>query len=378
MVLLIAVAMLLDGFRKAVRLNPGFRTDHLMMLSTDTSVVRYTAPQTRAFYHELVDRARTVPGAVSATLTSSVPFQIADQGTEAVVPDGYQLPRGQENVSTASATVDEAYFSTMHIDILRGRAFTADDTDTAPRVAIANEEFAQTYWPGQDALGKRIRVGDGRGDFVEVIGIAKTAKYVWIGEAPTPFLYFPLAQRTKTRLSLLVETRTADASSLAAPLRDIVRALDVNQPIFNLETFSSLYEQRAIAVPLMVMQTVGTMGVLGLALALIGLYGLVAYSVARRTREIGIRMAIGADRSTVLKLVLGQGLRLSVIGIAIGGAASVVVARLLAAALVGLGSPNPLTYVVVPVALVCLTMIASYFPARRASLVDPLIALRDE
>jgi ABC-type antimicrobial peptide transport system permease subunit len=157
-----------------------------------------------------------------------------------------------------------------------------------------------------------------------------------------------------------------------------VRALDVNQPIFNVQTLSSLYQERAIAVPLMIMQMVSTMGVLGVALALVGLYGLVAYSVARRTREIGIRMAIGADKSRVLKMVLAQGLMLSLAGVAIGGVASVAVARLLAAALVGLGAPNPVIYLVVPIALVCLTMAASYFPARRASLVDPLVALRYE
>ena len=227
-------------------------------------------------------------------------------------------------------------------------------------------------------MGKRIRLAEVGAAPVEVVGVARTGKYIWIGEAPTPFVYLPLAQHAKTRLSLLVEARSADASSFAAPLREVVRALDVNQPIFNLQTLSTLYHERAVAVPLMVMQMVGAMGLLGLALALIGLYGLIAYSVARRTREIGIRMAIGADRSTVLKLVLGQGLTLSLVGIAIGGVASVAVARLLAAALVGLGAPNPLTYVLVPVGLVCLTMIATYVPARRASLVDPLVALRDE
>ncbi len=378
MVLLIAMGMLLDGFQKAVAFDPGFRTDHLMMLTTNTSLVRYTVPQTRAFYRELAERARALPGVVSATLASAVPFDNTRQESAAVVPDGYQLPRGQQSVSTSSSTVDDAYFSTMHIEIVRGRAFNAGDTDTGRPVAIVNEEFAKTYWPNQDALGKRIGTAEKAVAPVVVVGIAKTGKYVWIGEAPTPFLYFALAQHPKARLSLLAETRTADPSSVAAPLRDIVRALDVNQPIFNMQPFATLYRERAVAVPLMVMKMVGTMGVLGLALALIGLYGLVAYSVARRTREIGIRLAIGAGRSTVMKLILGQGLMLSIAGIAIGGVVSVAVARLLAAALVGLGAPNPLTYVIVPVALVSLTVVATYFPARRASLVDPLVALRDE
>jgi putative ABC transport system permease protein len=191
-------------------------------------------------------------------------------------------------------------------------------------------------------------------------------------------VYLPFAQHERPRMSLVVETRNADAAPLAAPLRDVVRALDVNQPIFNVQTISALYNDRAIRVPLLVMQLVGTMGLLGLALALVGLYGLVAYSVARRTREIGIRMALGADRAEVQAMILRQGFTLSVAGLAIGGAASVVVAMLLSAVLVGVGRPNPATYVIVPAALVCLTMAASYFPARTASLVDPLVALRHE
>jgi ABC-type antimicrobial peptide transport system permease subunit len=176
-----------------------------------------------------------------------------------------------------------------------------------------------------------------------------------------------------------VETTSADASPLAAPLRDVVRGLDVNQPVVSVRTFSSLYEQRAIRVSLRILQMVGTMGLIGLTLTLIGLYGLVAYSVARRTREIGLRMAVGANRSDVLKMVLRQGLMLSTAGLLVGGVASVAVARLLAAGMVGLGGvASPATYVVVPIALITLTMAASYIPARRAATIDPLRALRYE
>jgi ABC-type antimicrobial peptide transport system permease subunit len=221
-------------------------------------------------------------------------------------------------------------------------------------------------------------VVDARGPWVEVVGLTKTGKYTWIAESPTPFVYLPFAQDERTRMSLLVETMNAEPALLASPLRDVVRSLDANQPVFDVRTFSSLYRERAIAVPLMIMQMVGTMGLLGLTLALIGLYALIAYSVARRTREIGIRMAIGAGKADVLGMVLRQGLRLSIAGIVVGGVVSVVFARLLTAALVGLGTPSPATYVIVPAVLICLTMAASFFPARRASLVDPLVALRNE
>ncbi|MBI4476333.1 MAG: FtsX-like permease family protein [Acidobacteria bacterium] len=178
-------------------------------------------------------------------------------------------------------------------------------------------------------------------------------------------------------MSVLAET-DGDPAALAAPLRGIVRALDVNQPVYDVRVFSTLYRQRAINVPLRIMQMVGTMGLIGLMLALIGLYGLIAYSVARRTREIGVRMALGAARWDVLRMVLGQGVVLSLAGIIVGGCVSLVVARLLVATLVGLASPNAATYVIVPLTLIGLTLAASYVPARRASRVDPVRALRYE
>jgi putative ABC transport system permease protein len=314
MVLLVATGMLMDGFRKAVVLDPGFRTDHLMMMSLDTSLVRDTPVQTRAFYRQLVERARALPGVASVGLTSAVPFEVGGQATEDLIPEGYDFPRGQESASTFIAVVDEHYFDTMHIEVIRGRAFTTGDKGETRGVAIVNEEFAKTYWPNRDAIGRRIRLAGSGGPWREVVGVTKTGKYTWIAELPTPFVYLPFAQRESTRMSLLVATTGGDPAALAAPLRSVVRALDANQPVFNVQTFSSLYEERAIAVPLMIMQMVGTMGLLGLTLALIGLYGLVAYSVARRTREIGIRMAIGAGRPEVLRMVLRQGLTLAIAG----------------------------------------------------------------
>ena len=378
MVLLLAIGMLLDGFRKAVVLDPGFRTDHLMLMTTDTALVQDTAAQTRAFYRELAERARALPGATAAALTSAVPFDLNAQEIEPIIPEGSQLPDGQESVSTPAAVVDERYFDTMRVRVAAGRGFTVDDRDGSRPVAIVNEELAKTYWPHQDPIGKRLRLAEGGSPWLEIVGVTQTGKYRWIAEGPTPFLYLPFSQHARTRMSLLVETAGADAAPIAAPLRDIVRTIDANQPVSNVQTFASLYHERTIAVPLMIMQTVGTIALLGLTLALIGLYGLVAYSVARRTREIGIRMAIGAGKSDVLAMVLREGLKLSIVGIAIGGVVSVWVARALTAALVGVGAPNPATYAVVPVVLIALTMAATYFPARRAARVDPLIALRQE
>jgi predicted permease len=373
MVLLVATSMLLDGFRKSLMADPGFRTNHLMMMEFDTSMVRYNPEQTRNFYRNLVDRARSVPGVLSVTLTQSVPF--SDQGTSHIIPENVVLPKGQETVSVLSGVVDEHYFETMKIGIVRGRGFTADDKDGSRRVAIVNEEFAKQYWPGQDPIGKRLKLNSEKGPSLEVIGLAKTIKYLFIGESPSAFVYQPFGQNQNQKMFLVAES-AGDPDPLGAPLIEIVRALDVNQPIYNIRTFANFYEQNAIYVPLRVMELVGVMGLVGLALALIGIYGLVSYSVACRTKEIGIRMAIGAGKAQIVKMVLREGLLLSGLGIVFGGLMSVAVGRVLVSGLAGLATPNSATFVIVPLAVLLVTMAACYVPARRASVVDPILALR--
>jgi putative ABC transport system permease protein len=374
LVLLLVAGGMLDGFRRVLTTSPGFRTDHLMTMGLDTSIVRYTPNQTRDVFRRLEDRARTLPDVTSVALTSWIPLDRGGSVT-AVVPEGTP---GQKNVSVFSAVVDDQYFDTMSIEILRGRPFTADDKDGSRPVAIVNEEFAKTYWPGQNPIGKRLRLNDGNGPWLEVVGVTRTGKYLFVAEPPTRFLYLPLAQHERTAMSLLVETSNADAGHLAAPLRSVARSLDANLPVFNVRTFASLYQRRAVEVPKTVLQMVGMMGLIGVTLALVGLYGLVAYSVARRTREIGLRMAIGAARSDIVKMVIRQAFVLSLIGVVLGGLASVAATGMLAASLAGLGRPSIATYVVVPTLLIFSTLAASYLPAHRASLVDPLIALRDE
>jgi predicted permease len=376
MALLVAAGMLMDAVRKTMALDPGFRTDHLLMMEFDTSLVRYTEDQTRQFYRNLEDRARALPGVRSVTMTCYFPFT-PNGFAKTAIPEGYQFPKGRDSVSLAAAVVDENYFDTMKTAIIRGRGFTADDKAGTRRVAVVNEEFAKKYWPKQDAVGKRLRLNDSNGPWVEVVGLTKTNRYFFIAEPPTEFLYLPFAQEQRSGMSLIVETY-GEPAAIAPLLREVVRRIDANQPVYNVRTVSSLYEQRAISVAMTLMQVVSTMGLLGLSLALVGLYGLIAYSVSRRTQEIGIRMAIGANPKEVLKMVLRQGFTLVLGGVLVGGVISFVVARLLAIGLVGLGAPNPITYVVVPIALLLITMAACYIPARRASLIDPIRALRYE
>lgn len=375
MVLLVATGMLLDGFRKTLVLDPGFRLTNILTAGFDTSLVRYTPQQTHQFYRTLRDRVGELPGVRGVALGSYVPFT-PQQRSEAVVPEGFTFPKSQVNAEILTSVVDENYFAVMRTSVLRGRAFTADDKGGTPPVAIVNEEFARRYWPKQEALGKRLRLAQHGDAWVEVVGIARTGKYTFVGEPPTPFLYLPFAQNEDSRMVLFTET-TANPASLATPVRNVAHSIDPDQPVFNLRTMSDLYSQRNSVVWL-IMQIVGTMGMVGLSLAVVGLYGLVAYSVARRTREIGVRIAIGATQGNVVRMVLRQGLTLAAFGIACGGLISLAAARTLVAGLVGLASPNPATYVIVPIVLLSVTLVACYVPARRASHVDPMIALRYE
>ncbi len=240
-----------------------------------------------------------------------------------------------------------------------------------------NEEFAKKYWANQEPIGKTIRMDGPKGPVVQVVGVAKTAKYIFIGEPPMAFVYLPWTQRPQTRLSLIVETY-GDPAEITAPVRDVVRSINPDQPIYNARTLAMFYEQRGTAIFLMILETVSAMGIIGLVLAVVGLYGLIAYSVSRRTQEIGIRMALGAQRSNVAGLVLRQGFLLAIIGVAIGFAASVAVRGALVQGLIGLGTLSPLVLAIVPIGLLAVTMAACYLPAYRASRIDPIRALRWE
>jgi putative ABC transport system permease protein len=375
MVLLVAAGMLVSGFNKLIASSPGFRTDHLMMTEFDTSMTRYTPEKSRIFYRDLMDQARALPGVKSASLSAVVPFQ-PTISSRSVYPEGYQAPKGQKNVSVMFDVVDEHYFNTMKIDVVGGRGFTDGDKADTPRVAIVNQEFAARFWPGQDPLGKRFHLDTDNGPLVQVVGVAANSKYGFISEPQARYFYLPYAQEQNSRMVLLTES-SSDPTLLATPIREIAHSMDVNQPMFNVRTFSDFYEMRMAPLK-MVMQMVLTMGLMGLTLALIGIYGLVSYSVARRTREIGVRIAIGADRADVLKMIMRQGLGLASLGIVVGGALSAVVSKALAAGMVGLGRPNVATFVVVPASVLLVTLAACWAPAWRASRVDPIKALRFE
>jgi predicted permease len=376
MVVLIAAGMFLAGFRNMLVMPPEFRTDHLISLDTAPAALHYSPAQTKAFYRRLVDRVRAMPGVAGVAMTEALPLS-PSQTAITVVPEGYQFPKGREKAIEFGAAVAAAYFSTLNVEIKRGRAFTDDDRAGSRPVAIVNQQFAKTYWPGQDPIGKRIRLGSADGPAAEVVGVAKTGHYLAVNEAPAPYVYVPYQQNPRPGMTLVVQS-VGDAGALAKPLRDAVRSIDGNVPVFNLRTVATLYESRVTDTWLNFFQMVGTMGFIGLALATTGLYGLVAYTVSRRVKEFGIRVAVGASHRDVVWLVERRGLILAGVGIAAGGVLSAVTAPMLAAGFPGLGVSSPAVYVLVPLALLMVSAIASYVPARRAAGLDPLRALRNE
>jgi predicted lysophospholipase L1 biosynthesis ABC-type transport system permease subunit len=309
-------------------------------------------------------------------------MQTSQLNVTTVIPEGYTLPQGTDNVSVMSAYAGDGYFSTIGIPIVRGREFRTEDSPNAPLVGIVNERFAQHYWPGVDALGKRLRVKNaGRAEtLVEVVGVAKNSKYVLLAEPPTEYIYFTVRQNPRTNLILLTQSES-DPHDLVTPLRNVLRSLDPALPVYDVQTMQEFYDISTVGLMDTIIGTIATMGTMGLALSLVGLYGLVAYAASRRTKEIGIRMALGADRLSVLGLVMKQGIVLSAAGLAVGLLASAVVGELLAATFVGRSAGNNrdfMSLLLVAGAVLVVTGLAAYLPARRASRVDPVNALRYE
>jgi predicted permease len=365
------------GFEHSVLEGTGFVKDRLLMAKFDPRLVQYDAERTERFYKLLVDRMREAPGVESAALTHSVPLGLDLFDSLAFVPDGFQMPRDRESFTSMMDTVDEGYFQTIGIQIQRGRAFLASDDLDAPRVAIVNEQLAKHYWPDGDAVGKHIWLGSRAGARVEVVGVAETVKYRQTTENPLDFVYLPLAQHPLPRMVLLVRA-SANPLQLVKPVKDVVRSLDPNLPMLETRSYEDLYRYNAVEGPRVAIELVGTMGAVGLLLAVAGLYGVVAYNVSRRTREIGIRMAIGAKSLDVLRLVMGKGLVLVGMGTMIGLAMGFAVEQLMNSMLFNAGGVDVVAYAVVVPSLLLVTVLAAYVPGRKAARIAPTQALRYE
>jgi predicted permease len=366
-VLLIAAGMFLRALARADSVDLGLDPRNVHVLTADLSLHRYSNEEERAFFQELEQRAAALPGVSSAGLTWVLPLGFLR------IYQRFQLP-GEDRLHVADVnTVSPGYFETLRIAIVAGRAFDAGDREGAPPVVIINQTAARQLWPGQSALGQQISDG---GQTYTVVGIARDGKYGSLGEEPRAMIYRAFAQAPSGMTSLVVRTLPG-APRIDRPVREIALALDPDLPVQTNAPYEqvigvSLLPNRAAAA------TTGALGVVGLLLAAVGLFGVLSYAVSQRTREIGIRIALGADRLDVHKLVLRQGVRLTVIGLAIGGPLAFAAAQLIRGMLYGLSPADPLAFGAVAVLLVIVGLLAGYVPARRATATDPINVLRSE
>jgi putative ABC transport system permease protein len=366
-------------FSRAFAKGPGFRISQMAKMTIDPSQARYTEAQAVQFFERALEDVRRLSGVRSVAVTSAMPLFSFEYATS-IVPEDYQLPEGQTSVRSFTNSVDEGYFDTMEIPIVAGRAFRSTDTSDAPLVAIVNETFARHYWPSSDALGRRLRVdaepGTGRQSmWLEVVGIAKASTYGYFAEPSQDMIYFPFRQVPHGSMVLLAQS-AGDSTTLLAPLRDMVRRMDPDIPAYDVQPMEVFYAARVTTIAQVLNRLVGGMGIMGMTITMVGLYGLVSYAVSRRTREIGIRVAIGASYGRVLRMILRQGMTPAGFGLACGLVLSLATVRMLAT-LIPLNQPydSSALLVVAPVVLAT-TLLAAFVPARRAARVDPIIALR--
>ncbi len=377
LMLLIAAGLLIGSLRNAQRIDPGFNPEKLLTISFDTTLLGYDEAKSERFYQELHRRVASLPGVQQASIARFIPLGPAGDSVPVGI-GGRDLPPGQEGSHTGYNLVGPDYFPTMGIPLLRGRAFTMQDRLGAPNVVVINETTAQRYWPNVEPVGQPLRI---RGQNFEVIGVAKDAKYRSVSEEPRPFLYFALLQREAAGIpaaDLKLHVRaTGNSPGIVAAIRSEVQALDPNLPLFDVQALTE--GMRFSLIPMQLAGVLsGVSGFLALLLATVGIYGVVAYGVEQRTREIGIRVALGAQARDVLKLVVRQGMRLVFIGVTIGLAGSFALTRLVSNLLIGISTTDPVTFVLVTTLLAGVALLACYIPARRATKVDPMTALRHE
>ena len=371
LVLLICAVLFVRGLRHAVQNDLGFAASNLLEASIETEGASLNEQQREAFYQQTLERVSSLPGVQSATLVAFVPLSGGGYRRQTAI-EGYQ-PQPNEDTELNSNIIGPNYFNTMGIPIVAGRDFNAQDRNGSPGVVIVNEVLARRYLGG-NAVGRRLRFGSGQ--FREIVGVVRNAKYRDLREEPLPFIYTPLAQEPQSGMALIVRAH-GDPDALVGAVRSELRALNKDVQLFAVQTMTAriadqLATDRVVAVLLSVF------GGCALLLAAIGIYGVVGYTVAQRTHEIGIRIALGANQRDILKLIVGQGTVLTAIGAAIGLALALAATQLLKSLLFGISATDPLTFVSVVSVLVGVALLASYVPARRAMKVDPLIALRHE
>ena len=376
-ILLIGGGLFLKAFAHAQKIDLGFNPDHVLLTTLDPTLRGYTSDKALRFNEQLLRQASSLPGVKSASLASSVPFLSGNSWDISI--DGYTAPGGEKFVDTATNQVAPRYFATMQIPLLRGREFTQQDSATAPLVVIVNETLARRYIVGDGdldkAIGHNIRLRDQ--NKITVVGVVRDSIYGRIGEPTPPVFYMTYAQMGRPSATLHVRTQ-GDPAALTPQIREQLRQLDPEIAPMSVLTLESAVWSQGLFIPRISAILGGAFGVIALTLAVIGLYGVVAFMVGRRTQEIGVRMALGAEKGAILRMVLANGISLAAVGLALGTVGAFVLTPVMGDVLVGVNPRDPVVFVGIVIVLVTATLGASWIPARRATQVDPMEALRYE
>jgi putative ABC transport system permease protein len=378
LLLSVGAGLMIKSFMRLQQVSPGFEPNNLLTMNIALPRQKYQQPQqANAFFDQLAERIKTLPGVKSVSGIDPLPFSNSNATTGFLIEGAPDVPLA-ERPDVGERAVTPAYFETMGIPVLKGRSFTAQDRDNTPHVIIVNEALASRYWPNQDVMGKRLGFAEdpSKQSWREIVGVVGNVKHQGLEAEAKPEVYFPYQQLPKNFMSVVVRT-SSDPMSMIPAIRSQISIIDKDQPVFDIMTMDQRLA-KSVASNRFVMLLLGTFSVLALGLAAVGLYGAMSYLVTQRTQEIGLRMALGASRMDVFKLVVGKGMRLALIGIGIGLVASLALTRVMRSVLFEVTPTDALTFVIVSVVLLTVTLLACYIPARRATNVDPLTSLRYE
>jgi predicted permease len=372
LVLLVVAALFLGSLRSEYTIRPGFQTNHLALFLLYPDQAGYDRTRTEQFYRQARERLAALPGIASVSWASNLPFWAQPEAGIAI--EGRETRRKSESIVSVVNTIDLDYFSTLGIPLVEGRGFTESDGEGSVPVAVINDTMAARYWPSQDPIGRRIKL-PGENGFRTIVGVARTVDYQTLGEAPESCIYIPLRQNYRGSMVLYIRTER-DPQLIVAPARTALHSLDPGLPVEDARTGAKVIDQ-AIWSTKMAVGLLSVFGLLALCLASVGLYGVMAYSVTQRRREVGIRVALGATGASVERLILAQGMKLVAWGIALGIVVSVLAGLALSRFLHGVGATDIPELVLVSIVLLTVAFVACYVPARAASRLDPLVTLRE-